>query len=266
MTAKYSNGQIADYWRGQAQLYGQSPSASWSDHYVIELEIDQITQRLTDGDLVLDLGCANGYSSIRFASARSIRVRAIDYIPEMIEQARLRADNIKHLKGRIEFGVGDITALTEQSSSFDKVIAIRVFINLGAWERQLQALHECIRVLRPGGVLLLSEATIQGWNRLNCFREEWGLEAIPMPDFNLYLDEDKLIAAASEDLELVEICNFASSYYVGIRLIKPLLARASGAPIDISNPLCEWNRWCSRWAPSGDYGTQKLFVFKRRIK
>ncbi len=265
MNAKYSLSEIFDYWTHQAQTHGQSPSASWSDHQVIELEIREITKWLRDNDEVLDVGCANGYSSMRFASVRSIRMRGVDYIPEMIEQARLRSASAEiRLKGSVEFVVGDITQLQEQSSSYDKVIVVRVLISLGDWTRQIQGLRECIRVLKPGGVLVLSDATLQGWERLNLLRQEWGLDAIPIPPFNQYLDEDQLIEAAHDEMDLVEISNFASSYYVGTRLIKPLLARAANAPIEVANPLSEWNRWCSQLAAAGDYGTQKLFVFRKR--
>jgi ubiquinone/menaquinone biosynthesis C-methylase UbiE len=265
MNAKYSASEIFDYWTQQALTHAQSTSASWSDHHVIELEIREMTKWLRDSDVVLEVGCANGYSSMRLASVRSIRMRSVDYIPEMIKQARLRSASTEiHLKGSVEFAVGDITQLQEQSSSYDKVIVVRVLINLGDWKRQIQGLRECIRVLKPGGVLLLSEATLQGWKRLNLLRREWGLEAIPIPPFNQYLDEDQLVDVARDEMDLVEISNFASSYYVGTRLIKPLLARATNAPIEVANPLSEWNRWCSQLAVAGDYGTQKLFVFRKR--
>jgi len=265
MNVKYSDTEIFEYWTDQAKAYGQSPSAPWSDYHVIELEIQEIIKWLTDGDAVLDVGCANGYSSMRFASAHKIRVRGVDYIPEMIEQARLRiASSDNQLQGKVEFALGDITKLDEHSSTYDKLIVVRVLINLGSWERQLKGLQECIRVLKSGGVLLLSEATLQGWRRLNLLRNEWGLEDISMPAFNQYLDEDQVVCAARQEMDLVEISNFASGYYVGTRLVKPLLARVANSPIDVGNPLCEWNRWCSQLPAAGDYGTQKLFIFRKR--
>jgi ubiquinone/menaquinone biosynthesis C-methylase UbiE len=265
MNAKYSDTDIFDYWTQQARMHGQSPTASWSDHYVIELEIKKILERLSDGDTVLDVGCANGYSSTRFAAARKLRLRGLDYVPEMIEQARLRAlESAKLLMGSIEFVIGNVTSLDEKSSSYDKVVAIRVLINLGSTEKQSQGLNECIRVLKPGGILLLSEATLQGWKRLNLLRRECGLGDIPMPDFNQYLDENEIIRAAEATADLVEISNFASSYYVGTRVIKPLLMRVTGSTIDVANPMTEWNRFCSQLPAVGDYGTQKLFVFRKR--
>jgi SAM-dependent methyltransferase len=265
MNSKYSDSEIFAFWTRQAREHEQSPSASWSDHRVIELEIDEIIKWLHDGDVVLDAGCANGYSSVKFALARRIRLRGVDYIPEMVEQARLRAADLgEKLQGSVEFDVGDITKLEDQPALYDKVVLVRVLINLGTWERQAQGLRECIRVLKPGGSLLLSEATLQGWGRLNLLRREWGLEDIPMPAFNQYLDEERVVSAAQKELDLVEISNFASSYYVGTRVLKPLLARVAGASVDVANPTSEWNRWCSQLPAAGDYGTQKLFVFRKR--
>lgn len=265
MTTRLTQNEVYGYWDRQAREHGQSPSASWSDHRVIEMEIGEITKRLADGDEVLDAGCANGYSSVQFACARRVRLRGLDYVPEMINQARSHLAAIKDkLVGAVEFQIGDITALKEQSNRYDKVIVVRVLINLGTWERQLSGLRECIRVLKPDGLLLLSEATLQGWRRLNALRAEWGLQDIPMPPFNQYLDQDQVIAAVQDQADLLELSNFASTYFVGTRVLKPLLAQVTHAPVSIADPDAEWNRWFSQLPAAGDYGTQKLFVFRKR--
>lgn len=265
MPKKFSLEQIGEFWTQQALKYGQSPAASWSDQMVIEMEIRQIIKRLTDNDRVLDVGCANGYSTIQFASQKRITIRGLDVIPEMIEQARLRLSGLKDkLLGKVEFEVDDITALKEPAGVYDKVVMIRVLINLGEWSRQLKGLHECIRVLKPGGMLLFSEAILQGWHRLNRLRREWRLPDIPMPAFNQYLNQEQVVEAVSSHLQLIEIVNFSSTYYVGTRVLKPLLIQALGADIDVADPNMEWNRWFAQLPPRGDYGTQKLFVFKKR--
>jgi ubiquinone/menaquinone biosynthesis C-methylase UbiE len=264
MSDRYSQEQVHRFWTEQAAAHGQSPSASWSDRMVIELEIREIVRHLSDGDRVLDVGCANGYSTVQFACQRRVRIRGLDYIPEMVAQARRRAASMASaLVGQVEFDIGDATALGEPDDSYDKVTAIRVVINLGEWPRQQVALRECSRVVRPGGLLLLSEATVQGWQRLNTLRREWRLPDIPMPPFNQYLDQDAVVQALTPRLELVTIVDFASTYYVGTRLLKPLLIRALGADIDVADPEAEWNRWCAQLPPWGDYGTQKLFVFRK---
>lgn len=257
--------EIRDYWREQAVVHGQSAAASWSDQPAIDLEIREIAEQLVDGDRVLDVGCANGYSTVQLAMRRRITVRGVDYIPEMIAEAQQRLMAVPaELASRVEFGVGDITQLREEPGGYDKLVVIRVLINLRTWERQLLAMRECARVLKPGGVLLLSEATIGGWQALNAFRAEWGLDAIPMPPFNQYLDEGQLTEAVADLYELSEIRNFASTYYVGSRVIKPILARLSQAGVDVSKADMHWNRFCSLLPAAGEYGTQKLFVFRKR--
>ena len=85
-----------------------------------------------------------------------------------------------------------------------------------------------------------------------------------MPPFNRYLDQEDVCKAVASRLELVDLVNFASTYYVGTRVIKPLLAQVLGAAVNVANPEMEWNRWFAQLPAWGDYGTQKLFVFRKR--
>ncbi len=262
---KFTLEQIREYWVRQAVAHGQSPAVSWSDVQVIEMEIREILRYLAEGERVLDVGCANGYSTVQFAAQRNVAIRGLDFIPEMIAEARARLAKAPcELHGAVEFDVGDVTELNEPDNAYDKVVAIRVIIGLGDWTRQVQGLGECVRVLKPGGLLLLSEATLQGWRQLNALRREWGLSEIPIPPFNRYLDQDDVCKVLAPKLELVKLVDFASTYYVGTRVLKPLLAQAIKATVDVANPNMEWNRWFAQLPAAGDYGTQKLFVFRKR--
>jgi SAM-dependent methyltransferase len=261
-----SDEEILRYWREQAREHGVSHAASWSDRYAIELEYKEMLARIEEGDRILDIGCANGYKTLRLAAARRVSIRGVDSAPEMIEQARQALTAGPNLPSELEFDVGDIMELDEPSDAYDKVIVTRVVINVGAWERQRRALLEAVRVVKPGGILLLSEACLQGWNAINRLRGEWGLEPIPMPAFNNYLDSDQVVELLSPQATLVELVNFSSSYYVGTRLLKPLLAQATGAQLDVADPDTEWNRFWSQVPAAGDYGTQVLFVFRKRAE
>jgi ubiquinone/menaquinone biosynthesis C-methylase UbiE len=264
MAERLTPEEIRAYWTDQARRLGQAPAASWSDIHAIEMEIREIGDRLEDGDRVIEVGCANGYTTVRLAERRRVSIRGIDYVPEMIDEARTRLSGLPaELARSVEFAVGDATSMEEPDGAYDKAVAVRVLINLSSWERQLKALKQCARIIRPGGILLLSEATFQGWRRLNRLRQEWGLEEIPMPAFNTYLDEDQVIAETAPELDLVELSNFSSTYFVATRVLKPLLIRALGTEHDPADPEMEWNRWASFLPAAGDYGTQKLFVFRR---
>ena len=99
MPAKLDLEEIRGFWTQQARAHGQAPSASWSDRMLIDMEVREILKHLADGDCVLDVGCANGFSTLQFAAHLNVRVRGIDYIPEMIEQARRR---LLEFPGRLE--------------------------------------------------------------------------------------------------------------------------------------------------------------------
>ncbi len=231
----------------------------------MDLEARAIEPYLAEGDRVLDVGCANGHLAIRLASDKRVRVRGVDYVPEMIEHARSKLASLPdEVRARLDFDVGDITALDEPANAFDALVVVRVLINLGEWPRQAAAIEQCHRALRPGGLLLLSEATSQGWGRLNEFRREWGLSDIPVPPFNTYLDEERILATTATMFDLVRLDSFASTYYVATRVIKPLLDQALGGCVDVADPDLHWNRWCAQLPAFGDYGTQKLFVLRKR--
>jgi ubiquinone/menaquinone biosynthesis C-methylase UbiE len=262
---KLNEDEIRDYWRNQAISFGEDHKASWTDVNAINLEIAEVSRRLRDDTRVIDIGCANGFSTINYAQRFRIDIKGIDYIPEMVAAANARLSApAAPLKGAVTFATGDITALDEPDGYYDTAIVTRVIINLARRKKQIAAIREAARTVKAGGTLLLSEATREGLQRLNSFRSEWGLQPIPEPPFNHYVDEELARTAAPDLLNLEEISNFASTYFVGTRVLKPLLADAIGNRIDPARAEMEWNRFFSLLPAAGDYGTQKLFVFRRR--
>jgi SAM-dependent methyltransferase len=100
------------------------------------------------GKRVLDVGCASGGLSEAFVE-RGARVVGVDLNPRLIERARGR------LGSRAEFRVADIAAPMPffETGSFDVVAASLVLHYLADWGPPLR---EFARILRPGGVLLIS--------------------------------------------------------------------------------------------------------------
>jgi len=64
-------------------------------------------------------------------------------------------------------------------------------------------------------------------------------------------------------MELIDIINFSSTYYIGTRVLRPLLAKALDMNIDYTNHNMEINRLFSLLPAYGDYGTEKLFVLRK---
>ena len=98
-----------------------------------------------DSTRALDLACGTGDLAYALA-ARGARVVGIDASARMIDEAKRRV-----VSSRVEFVVGDMTALEHEDASVDVVTAGYALRNVPDYRR---ALREIARVLKPGGRLL----------------------------------------------------------------------------------------------------------------
>lgn len=112
---------------------------------------------IVPGDTVLDVGCGAGIDTIIAArrTGPTGRVTALDFLPDMLERTAKAAadaglDNVDTIEG-------DMEAIPLPDDSVDHIISNGV-INLSP--RKARALAECARVLRPGGMLCVSDLTI----------------------------------------------------------------------------------------------------------
>jgi SAM-dependent methyltransferase len=102
-----------------------------------------------DLDTMLDWGCGCGRVLRHWSSLGRTDVFGCDINPKMIEWCR----------GNLEFAEVTVTALAPPlpyaDSSFDLMYAFSVFTHL-AEKLQHEWMRECLRVLKPGGFLLMS--------------------------------------------------------------------------------------------------------------
>lgn len=108
------------------------------------------------GSSVLDVACGNGNAALA-AARRWCRVTGIDYVPALIEQARVRAAG-ERLPGT--FLVGDAEALEFPDASFDYVLSTFGVMFAPDQER---AARELARVCKPGGKIGLANWTPTGF-------------------------------------------------------------------------------------------------------
>jgi len=103
---------------------------------------------------LLDVGCGGGQAAIRMKERYPhLRLTGIDLSEGMIAGARQRARS----KGlAIQFEVAGAQALPFPDASFEVVYS---FGSAKHWPDPLKGLGECWRVLRPGGDLLVADAT-----------------------------------------------------------------------------------------------------------
>ena len=111
---------------------------------------------------ILDVGCGPGFYSMLFGS-KGYRVTGIDYSDKMVEEAR---KNAKDRGVEADFRVMDAQDLQFPDGSFDLVLSRDVFWCLEHPER---AYSEILRVLRPGGMAIVSDGNYY----LHHFDEEY---------------------------------------------------------------------------------------------
>ena len=102
----------------------------------------------------LDLGCGTGTSSL-FLAERGWDVVGVDYVPQAIRQARLKAANAAPA-GSVRFVVGDVSRgdLLAREAPFDLLIDVGCLHSLDA-DQQAGYAHMLMRNAAPGASFLL---------------------------------------------------------------------------------------------------------------
>ncbi len=252
------NDFIKRTWNSFANKYGLSHWASWGDIYAIQLEIDNISNFINNGDYVLDVGCANGFSAIEQLSRHKIKIVGIDFSEKMIRNANLNLSKIDKNKN-ISFRVGDIKKLPFDNCSFDITYTTRVIINIPCWEDQKKSILECIRVTKKGGKIILSEAFWEPLVKLNSLRTLVGLEPLVEHDFNRYIKKSKLNDFLEEQSINYKIIDFSSVYYLGSRFLREIVTDYKKYK-GYNNPINKEFFKLEKKYSGGDFGIQQLYV------
>lgn len=253
---------IREFWEAQAARHGASPEASWGDNWAIALEIDTVAKHLDDGDTVLDAGCANGHAAVeQLARHRLKKLVGIDFSAQMVAAAR-RVQAERGLGDRVEFLEGDIRRLAFPDASFDKVYTTRVLINLPTWEEQVRGIEECLRVARPGGKVILSEAFWEPLVLLNAMRALVRLAPLVEHDFNRYLKKQRLEEWLRAHGLAFSVEEFSSIYYLGSRFLRELATDPAAYP-GYSNPINRIFHDIERDYSGGGFGIQQAYVIQK---
>ncbi len=112
---------------------------------------------LRRGDRLLDVASGSGASALLAAREFGARVRGVDYSEQSVLDATAAA-RAARLDLRVKFARGDAEALAVPDDSFDAVLCE---CSLCTFPDKPAAVAEIRRVLRPGGLLAISDVVIE---------------------------------------------------------------------------------------------------------
>ena len=127
---------------GERTVPGLAEENYWFRRH--EVVYERLADRCADRD-VLEAGCGEGYGADLIAGVAR-RVIGLDYDESAVAHVRARYP-------RVEMRHGNLASLPLADAEVDVVVNFQVIEHL--WD-QAQFVAECFRVLRPGGVLLVS--------------------------------------------------------------------------------------------------------------
>ena len=138
-------------------------------NHIMSLDVDKSWRRRALGEIaaapegregeidVLDLACGTGDFSIAIAKGvPGSRVTGVDLSEGMLEVMRKKVAE-EGLESRIEARQGDGEALPFPDGSFDRVT---IAFGIRNFENREKGLREMLRVLRPGGKLVILELSV----------------------------------------------------------------------------------------------------------
>lgn len=102
---------------------------------------------------ILDAGAGSGRFTIEIAR-KGFNVVACDYSEAMLGTIRSKLQTL-NLTNRVLLSRQDITRMTFGDNEFDYICSLRVMVNLDNVENEMKALHELMRVCRPGGTVVV---------------------------------------------------------------------------------------------------------------
>jgi SAM-dependent methyltransferase len=171
-------------------------AAEYADRFKDEMDdkpfdrdcLDRLAREVGDLGPICDLGCGPGQIA-RHLHRQGVKTLGVDLSPKMVAEAQ-------RLNPEIHFHQGDMLALPDTDNSWGGIAAFYCIIHIPR-EQVVDALREMRRVLKPGGILLVTFHIGEETMHI----DEWWEKRVNL-DFIFYLPEqmEAWLKAAGFDL------------------------------------------------------------------
>ena len=218
--------RIHEYWsRSAASERDQDDLRATARDPFLQKAVEMVLERrLPRGTRVLDVGCGDGQSSLRFAQSAA-HVVGVDFVPDYVAAAARNASrpgvhNVTFQSGNVL----DLAEIRRTHGMFDVVLTIRCLINLPDWDLQKRGIAELAACVAPGGLYLTSEGWAEGFAELNRFRLAAGLPAMNVVEFNRLMPRSVFEEEVSQYFTIEAFDSLGLYLYLS-RVVQPVLVR-----------------------------------------
>jgi SAM-dependent methyltransferase len=204
------------HWDERARNEADSAKVNIADLSQRAVENDFIFSNLSSSDNVLEVGCGNGYLTADIRQ-KSRFVDAFDFSESMIAAA-------KAIQGERNnrFFVHSVLSPTGIDAQYDKLVCVRVLINLAGLDEQKQAIENIARWVHPGGMVILVEGFQDGFDKLSALRREAGIPDLQRAAINYYSYLADLMPTMRNNFDVIATWN-SGMFDLLTRVAYPLL-------------------------------------------
>ncbi|MGH9659630.1 MAG: SAM-dependent methyltransferase [Bryobacteraceae bacterium] len=186
---------------------------------------------LKRGQLLLDIGCGSGGPTLRFAERTGVSAHGVDIHEDGIATARKQAEQ-RGLLDRVTFEVCDAAAqLSFPADRFDAVMSVDAISHMS---RRKEVLAEWGRVIRPGGKLLFTNASVltgEATHEELWTRGSFGLQIFTAPDVDDRAIESAGLKLVSKEDTTEQVANVAQRWHDARAKRETGLREAEGSQI-----------------------------------
>ncbi|MEC4986732.1 MAG: class I SAM-dependent methyltransferase [Oscillatoria sp. PMC 1068.18] len=154
--------QLAEIYNRRSKNYDESKWHPRITHRLVE------AAQISPGQTVLDIATGTGHVALEVAQiiGNSGRVIGVDIAPEMLEEARNKAENFN--QKNVEFILADGELLDFPANSFDRILCANAFPLFPEKEATLKIWYQ---LLKPGGIIGLHSMADKGFAAMNILQE-----------------------------------------------------------------------------------------------
>lgn len=204
-----SEDRIRDYWNDSAV-------ESMYDKNLVDIEAEAILNYLGGSDHVMDIGCGEGESTVRYAEKVKELV-AVDYSDVRLEKLKQRNPGIRTIQA-------DMRQLKSAGIGIrvTKAITQRSLINLESFDEQANVIRDIHSMLAHDGYYLMLEGFSEGSEAINWARTEFGLPRIEVKWHNCFFRKSQLVEFIAPYFEIEAERDF-SMYFFLTRVFNAIL-------------------------------------------